>query len=433
MKLEGQGRSPACFNSNIIMYARRAYKKVKKVEMTYWRKGLIRLEGLMRLGLLLAAVMLTAGCSGGGDDPDSSGSGSSNPGGDSTTPIAFSAQQQDEQTITRAGQDSRAGTRASTPLEDLYIYSFDVWGYKNMTYNSDEGSYGDLQTVIPRYHVEYEENSANTTTSNSDGWEYVNKQTGSEPEQSIKYWDWSAKAYRFFGLTQAAVQDAVSWTETENPGGNPSFSATVDATTLAGISAAPYFSHLWFSTGNPTNFPTRQFGKPVQLEFLQPFAKVRIMFIAADQTVVLADLISDDPVFTFGPTSPENKIVLKGTFTVTYPLTGTGTTETWIVSPATNGVERPALTESNYIDTKYWYRVLPAKANDQGIYKLMISVNGEEKPCYVPAEYMEWLPGYSYTYIFKIVDEGGVAFGGVISAYTDWQTGKEADYSIYNW
>ena len=389
-------------------------------------------ERFRHIALLVLTALLAVGISacgsGGGDDVTTPGT-PGNPTPDTPTPIAFSAQQQDEQTITRAE------TRASTPLENLHIYSFDVWGYKNMTYtgnnNSEDGIYGGLQTVIPRYHVEYEENSANTTTSNSDGWEYVNKQTGSEPEQSIKYWDWSAKAYRFFGLTQAAVQDAVSWTE--NPGDNPSFSATVDATTQAGISAAPYFSHLWFSTGNPTNFPTRQFGKPVQLEFLQPFAKVRIMFIAADQTIVLADLISDDPEFTFGPTSSENKIVVKGTFTVTYPLTGTGTTETWTVTTATNGVERLALTESNYIDTKYWYRVLPAKANDQGIYKLMISVNGEEKPCYVPAEYMEWLPGYSYTYIFKIVDEGGVAFGGVISAYTDWQTGKEADYSIYNW
>lgn len=375
----------------------------------------MRLAGVLLLSAWTMLAVVSCGSSD-GDDPDSPTPNKPD------TPIAFFAFQQDEQSITRA-----AG------LEDEGITTFTVYGYKNMEYSDGSGTYGDLQNVFPGYRVTWKANTANTTTSNSDGWEYVNKQTGSEPEQSIKYWDWSAKAYRFFGLTQAAVQDAVSWTETENPGGNPSFSATVDATTLAGISAAPYFSHLWFSTGNPTNFPTRQFGKPVQLEFLQPFAKVRIMFIAADQTVVLADLISDDPVFTFGPTSPENKIVLKGTFTVTYPLTGTGTTETWTVTTATNGVERLALTESNYIDTKYWYRVLPAKANDQGIYKLMISVNGEEKPCYVPAEYMEWLPGYSYTYIFKIVDEGGVAFGGVISAYTDWQTGKEADYSIYNW
>lgn len=377
-----------------------------------------RIADLIRQVVLLAAMvvaLLSCG-SGGSDEP-----GTPTPGTSTPTPIVFSAQQPEDTQI----------TRAATPLQDLDIKTFKVWANKSMNYNNTSGTYSGEQTVISDCTVNYIENSAGTSTTNTHGWEYVNQQPEDSPEQSIKYWDWSAKAYRFFGLTQAAVQDAVSWTE--NPGDNPSFSATVDATTQAGISAAPYFSHLWFSTGNPTNFPTRQFGKPVQLEFLQPFAKVRIMFIAADQTIVLADLISDDPEFTFGPTSSENKIVVKGTFTVTYPLTGTGTTETWTVTTATNGVERLALTESNYIDTKYWYRVLPAKANDQGIYKLMISVNGEEKPCYVPAEYMEWLPGYSYTYIFKIVDEGGVAFGGVISAYTDWQTGKEADYSIYNW
>ena len=162
-------------------------------------KSLVGLMRLMRLGLLLAAMVLTAGCGGGGDDPDSSGSGSGSGSGPVTpeenkTPIVFSALQQDEQNITRADQDSRAGRRASKPLEDLHILSFDVWGYNNMSYNSESGSYGDPQTVMPRYHVEYEENSANTTTSNTDGWEYVNKQTGSEPEQTIKYWDWSTKA-----------------------------------------------------------------------------------------------------------------------------------------------------------------------------------------------------------------------------------------------
>ena len=157
-----------------------------------------RITDLMRLAVVLMlsawTMLAVVSCgSSGGDDPDSPTPNKPD------TPIAFFAFQQDEQTITRA-----AG------LEDEGITTFTVYGYKNMEYYDGSGTYGGLQNVFPGYRVTWKANTANTTTSNSDGWEYVNKQTGSEPEQSIKYWDWSAKAYRFFGLTQAAVQDAVS-------------------------------------------------------------------------------------------------------------------------------------------------------------------------------------------------------------------------------
>ena len=45
---------------------------------------------------------------------------------------------------------------------------------------------------------------------------------------------------------------------------------------------------------------------------------------------------------------------------------------------------------------------------------------------------MSWLPGYSYTYIFKITEEGGVEIGWVETAVTDW-TEMNADHTVYNW
>ena len=399
---------------------------MKREEMTYRTMRTWGLGWLMRLGLLLAAVVLTAGCSSGsGDDPDTPGPVTPTP--DPTpepgtvTAIAFSAHQEDEKEVTQGS--STAQTRA-VGLEEK-VRSFKVWGYKNMSYAEVSG-YGDGQSVIPGYLVNWVRNTAYTTTSNTNDWEYVNQQTSGE-EQTIKYWDWSATAYRFYAV--AAVENGLEWTWNAN---TPNEFTLSDFDVRTQTEVAPYFSHLWFSTGNPTDFPTRLFGRPVQLEFLKPFAKVRIMFVAADQTVELADLISDTPEFKFRPNTSGKEIAVKGSFTVTYPLTGTGTTETWTVSAADNGTI-DAFKPDNYDDGKYWYRVLPAKASDQGVYKLTIVVNNEEKPCYVPAEYMEWQPGYSYTYIFKIVDEGGVEFGGVYTAYTDWQTGKEADYTIYNW
>ena len=45
---------------------------------------------------------------------------------------------------------------------------------------------------------------------------------------------------------------------------------------------------------------------------------------------------------------------------------------------------------------------------------------------------MQWKPGYSYTYIFKITAEGGVEIELVQSAFTPW-TDVEMNHDVYNW
>ena len=74
--------------------------------------------------------------------------------------------------------------------------------------------------------------------------------------------------------------------------------------------------------------------------------------------------------------------------------------------------------------------VLPTLS--QGSYTLSVKVNNETKTCSVPAEYMRWLPGYSYTYIFKILEEGGVEIELVQAAVTPW-VDMAVDYTGYNW
>jgi hypothetical protein len=77
-----------------------------------------------------------------------------------------------------------------------------------------------------------------------------------------------------------------------------------------------------------------------------------------------------------------------------------------------------------------WYMVLPR--DTQGSYTLSVSVNGIARTAVVPAEYMQWLPGYSYTYIFKITEEGGVEIGWVEYAVVPWIE-MEVSKSVYNW
>ena len=109
-------------------------------------------------------------------------------------PISFGGLMQEEQAV----------TRTATPLSETAT-EFKVWGYKNMTYSAD--NYGGLQTVFPGYTVRWEAGTASTTVTNSSNWEYI---LPSPFEQTVKYWDWGAKAYRFFAVTGAAAANAAS-------------------------------------------------------------------------------------------------------------------------------------------------------------------------------------------------------------------------------
>ena len=119
---------------------------------------------------------------------------------------------------------------------------------------------------------------------------------------------------------------------------------------------------------------------------------------------------------------------------MTYPLTGTATSESYTVTRNAYPAEGEELVDFNeeYIPegTEKWYIVLPVAS--QGSYTMSVSVNGTAKTAVVPAEYMSWKPGYSYTYIFKITEEGGVEIDLVQSAVTAWKD-MEIDHSVYNW
>lgn len=335
-------------------------------------------------------------------------------------------------------QEQTAGTRAGQPLSSLAT-SFKVWGYKNMTYDSGTGSYDSdpskMQLVFPGYIVNWYSGSGGSTTTNTNGWEYVAQQESGE-EQTIKYWDFNAKAYRYYAVTGTKWESG-DWLAGQYKvnGTNTEFTFQADATST---DDTPFFSKLWFSDGNPEHYPEQLFGEPVQLEFMKPYARVRFIFIYAypREGTVLGTR-------EFKPTGG-SKIIRKGTVTITYPLTGTGTRETFTMVP--NDSDDPlvnkalaAFTEDAdpedyskvYTETdEGWYMVLPN--TDQSSYTLTVEVNKRERTCTVPQQYMQWLPGYSYTYIFKILEEGGVAIDMVQSAFTPWSD-MRITHEVYNW
>ena len=378
---------------------------------------MVNVRGLLGFIGLIAMALMSCSSSEDGSEPIV-------PPQETGTPIAFSANQGEESAVTRGNR------RAGTPLSETGVHAFNVWGYKSMTYSN--GEYSNNQTVFPGYIVNWAANSAASTSSNSSGWEYVAQQTSGD-EQTIKYWDWSAKAYRFYAVTagepNVETPGQVSFTMTANASPVREGDGTEAEKIAANIADTPYFSKLWFSTGDPVAYPDKQFGKPVQLEFIKPFARVRFLF---NYSYEAEGIKLKDP--SFKP-KDGSEIKLKGTFTVTYPLEGTATSESYTLTPESNpeaGETLDAFTEA-YIPegTEKWYTVLPN--NTQGSYTLSVSVNGKVKPCVVPAQYMQWKPGFSYTYIFKITDNGGVEIDMVQAAFTPWIDNVSDEYEVYNW
>jgi hypothetical protein len=199
---------------------------------------------------------------------------------------------------------------------------------------------------------------------------------------------------------------------------------------------------LWFSTGDPVAYPDKQFGKPVVLEFLKPYTRVRFIFkyVYPREGIKLEEKKFRPTVDVDAAEEAKVKIARKGVVTVHFPTEGTEIKEWYSVEvDADKSTRLSAFTEDYdpeddtkvYTETdKGWYVVLPNNA--QGSYTLSVKVNGDAKTAVVPANYMQWLPGYSYTYIFKITDEGGVEIGWVESAVTPW-TEMIANGTVYNW
>ena len=342
--------------------------------------------------------------------------------GSRETPIVFTGDRQAEEQVTRGNANA---TRAVTPLYELEK-TFTVYGAKNGDYNAATGSYASYQTVFQGYTVRWLNNSVATTTTNSRGWEYVNQQLPGALEQTVKFWDYSADAYRFMAVTGSGV------TPTTTTADGVTVSRLTFEANATNPETMPYYSHLWFSNNK------NDYGKPVTLVFVKPLCRVRFMFTfenpadAADTELSGKSLARSDG----------KNIMTGGKVYVDYPLTGTATAETLSIDDNASGlseltkdyytVEDPKETDENLIAGKeYWYTLLPAP-DGQGTLTLTVSVNGDPKTTVVPKEYTKWLPGYEYTYIFKVHVDGGVSIDKVQSAFTDWIE-HVGSHEIYNW
>lgn len=144
--------------------------------------------------IIAASALALAGCS----SDDFLGDGSGN--GQNSAAIQFGG---------GTTKTHRATSTGVYKIENLKANGFWVYGTKHS--NDEDNTATNDQVVYKNYYLNYDGNT-NNTQSNTAGWEYVGVDnskyranvTPSVEEnvaQTIKYWDYSAKAYTFYAAT----------------------------------------------------------------------------------------------------------------------------------------------------------------------------------------------------------------------------------------
>lgn len=383
------------------------------------------LSALAQIALALTGAAAVAGCS--QNDIDS-GDGGNGQGGYS---ISFGA-----------SNSAAEATRATSTvgLNTLGYDEITVYGYKTI------GT--DIQNVMPGYTLKYTANSANSSTTNTTGWEYVGQGTDYLGNaQEIKYWDGNSTDYRFFAVLPK-FKSALRY------GGEAISTSTVmaaDKSFSLEFSGLEYMTHtadgkyydrngaevseedipmygtLW--QGDPAAY----YNKPVELSFVKPYALVRLVFErpAGSSTTQLGKDGDATHNISFGPKDGAS-MTGDGKVDVSWGMTGsreTATATAGTVTLPTMQLNPLTLTDQ---ETRYqaWpeYLMIPTTSEPVDfkctayIYNATNN-NFDSRTAIIPAAYMKWKPGYQYTYVFKITATNSLEFSHAIEVYTMWQAG----------
>lgn len=341
--------------------------------------------------------------------------------------------------ITRA-----SGLAAAAALDNQFI----VWGEKNES-GGTAVTVPSANSVFPNYQVNWVDH-AQSTTSNSSGWEYVgythsntvstdNYQGNIFPSlseaQTIKYWDMSASNYVFTAVS-ASKSDIktgkVKITKTNTTVGNKYLKGYEIE-----VAADADFDHLYFADRNEitTGYGTT----PVTMNFRNLLSQIRvgfyetipgydvsaIKFYQSDGTTEFKTT-GESPASIFGATV-DNLKPAANTLKVTYnaenrPVVSTSGARATTI---TLGQNFNTLTTSNVMAITSaqptwetsggtFTKVFPREGvtSDMTLkvkYTLYNSYSGETMDitgtAVVPGEYLQWKPNFKYSYIFKLTDD----------------------------
>lgn len=410
--------------------------------------------------IIAASALALAGCS----SDDFLGDGSGN--GQNSAAIQFGG---------GTTKTHRATSTGTYKLANLQGNGFWVYGTKHSA-DEDNTATND-QAVYMNYYLKYD-GKTNNTQSNTAGWEYVGVDnskyranvTPSVDEnvaQTIKYWDYSAKAYTFYAATAkpADVEEGKVTIKkiTADEGVNGSVYTKGYEVTLKGDIA---WDELYFADRKVINKTTdaehgaeNVYGGEVKFTFRNALTKVRVAMYetipgysvtidrfyytnaeGADQTTAEEGKFKADASNTPLETS-ETGVTYKVVYysereadgqLVNQPKmlpneTGKGAKKTVLEL----GDNLKANKELSTIITKPTYDTdggkytlfMPQADNDKTLslkvdYTLTsLDGSGEEihvkgATAVIPAKYLCWRPNYAYTYLFKISDNTNGSTGG---------------------
>lgn len=398
-----------------------------------------------KTGTYILAAMMLAACA---NDEDNSVGGNTRADGGS---IVFNPG------VTPVTRTGKTGQEAATALGGKFY----VYAIKN---EETAGTLTSDNLVFDNYKVEYEPSSANTTTSNTDGWEYVGKSlteaeasritdNGGTGAQLIKYWDNNANDYTFyaFAVNGDDITDGhlsvVKNTDNSDPWLN-GYTMTVDDQANPAQIYIANRKHL-----APTDWSTDH---SVTFNFCGSMAKVRVAMyetipgysvklkafrIANDKNAPAFGEMTTKTTDKFAANLTSNKPGKAGVMTVTYNSNSVSGENAPVVTfaPAAEATTDNVLTLGENLkagkelattaaspvydkDDGTYTPVYPMENNASNL-KLKVdftleSAIGEtievtNATAEVPAEYLKWKPGYAYTYIFKISDQTNATVGSL--------------------
>lgn len=366
--------------------------------------------------------------------------------------------------ITRADNNDIVGKNAAELLGNNFV----LVGFKNTTKGSEY--------AFDHYNVNYKENTAETTESNTKGWEYVNQsmkvkgvednngKDGSLAEkakqQTIKYWDYSCASYDFIAFSMGKGNAADSKTTYATPTSVNKDNLKDAAYTLTGN--VKTLGECYISDKKTVN--KAEYSKTaVAMSFRHLTSKVRIALYEIVPGYVINNVKFYDAERNDhnGQGTLSGKFNNNGTLTVYFPTTkelnddntpnadynkahvkfteaqteGTVKYMGFGAVNYNNGDEDQIKKGTTYLSqtaanpsycgatANYYQAVIPTEdksepANLRIDYTLTATdgtgevINVKGATATVPAEYTKWKPGYAYTYIFKISQNTNGSTGG---------------------
>lgn len=358
------------------------------------------------------------------------------------------------------GKITRAtGANAAKALGKNFV----VFGYKT---NSDKST----STVFDHYTINWN-NKAGQTESNKNGWEYVgitpNTTLSSVKDQTIKYWDYSAKQYDYiafsFGTATQGTGDGEVEASKITTASNISYTLKGAVKDLAKCFIADRITAKKDLTNeqkkdnklvgykDDVQFNFRSLSTKVTMgiyEIIPGYSVRDVTFYSAENTK-LEGANNKPTLYAAEATIPSGK----GSIAVSFPTTNESATDYnkahvkfTVAEGSTNSSSIPFGTlstvekENNEKGTSFIGRDItnvstPKKTDGTKDYEVVVpaqvgaltlkvdytleSIDGSGETikvtgatAVVPAKYTNWEPNYAYTYIFKISDKTNGSTGG---------------------